>query len=139
MSIEYKSPGDIEWQRIEVVVDAVHDRMWAISVGDRGRERKPRESEKPAEVPIGIAEILGSMFGVSVQAELPPVPVQRKNPSHASITPMVERFIRQGDEVRRLAVSRPGIRSAGSRVEKLVELGRLFRNRQPRRGVPPGR
>ena len=125
-NIAYKPPGAHEWQRIEVVVDVVHNQMWAISVDnrERERERRLRESARQAAVPTGIPEILSVMFGVPVPPEPPPVPPPRKSQLHESI---IGRFARQADEARRQAGSRLGTPSAGSRAEKLLELSRRLR------------
>jgi hypothetical protein len=119
--IEYKSPGATAWQRIEVVEVVVHGRE---------RESRLREPASRAAMPIRIAELLAAMFGVSVSPEPPPVPPRRERLLLGPVDRMIERFAQQGAEARRQPGSRPGIRSASSRAEKLAELGRILRSRR---------
>jgi len=125
--IEYKPPGATAWQRIEVVVDVVHDQTGLIGVDDRERGSRLREPASRAAMPIGIAELLAAVFGVSVPPEPPPALPRRERSLFGSRDLMIARFAQQGAEARRRPGSRPGIRSAGSRLEKLAELGRLLR------------
>ena len=125
--IEYKPPGATEWQRIEVVVDAVRSQVWAASTGSQEKESRPGEPASRETITIGVPELLAVLFGVSVLAAPPPVSSPRKSPSPGSIDRMIERFARQSAEARQPPGSRPATPSAGSRAEKLAELDRLLR------------
>ena len=63
--VEYKAPGTTEWQVLEIVVDRLRNRVWALC-GPSEKERKELEyleSIRKAGQPQNMSEMLSALFG----------------------------------------------------------------------------